>query len=119
MAEGGVRANTVLFFGCQKSTEDFLYADEFSEAMKMSPKPALKELVTAFSREQTHKVYVQHRIKERKEQLEQYLKDGAYVFVCGAVGMGKSVKEEVAAILGSEAQVDRLQKEGRYVEELW
>jgi len=119
VSEGGVRPNTVLFFGCQKSTEDFLYADEFDQAIKMAPKPALKELVSAFSREQAHKVYVQHRLKERKEQVEQYLKDGAYVYICGSVNMGKSIKEEMIAILGSEAQLDRLQKEGHYVEELW
>jgi sulfite reductase alpha subunit-like flavoprotein len=50
----------VLFFGCRKSTEDFLYKDELEAYLADG---TLDALYTAFSREQVEKVYVQHRIK--------------------------------------------------------
>jgi NADPH-ferrihemoprotein reductase len=118
VAEGGVRSKTILFFGCTKSTEDFVYKEELAEAVNSKP-AALSELVTAFSREQAHKIYVQHRLKERADLIKQYINDGGYVYVCGAVHMGNSIREELAAMLGSSEQVDRIHKEGRLVEELW
>jgi len=117
-AESGSRTRTLLFFGCQKSDQDFIYKEELEDALKSEP-PALKELVTAFSREQEEKVYVQHRLKERAAEIKQLVADGAYIFVCGAVGMGKEVRQELVAALGSTDYVDRLQTEQRYVEELW
>eukprot|EP00931_Biecheleriopsis_adriatica_P091682 TRINITY_DN65568_c0_g1_i1.p1 TRINITY_DN65568_c0_g1~~TRINITY_DN65568_c0_g1_i1.p1 ORF type:complete len:683 (+),score=176.56 TRINITY_DN65568_c0_g1_i1:89-2137(+) len=117
-AEQGSRTRTLLFFGCTKQNEDFIYREELEEAVKMEP-PALKELVTAFSREQAHKVYVQHRLKERAAEVKQLIGDGAYIYVCGAVNMGKAVRDELVTALGSADYVDRLQTEGRYVEELW
>jgi len=117
-AENGARPRTILFFGCTKSSEDFIYKEELEEALQMQP-PALKELVTAFSREQAHKVYIQHRLKERAADVKQMVADGAYIYICGATSMGKQVRDEFIAALGSSDYVDRLQTEGRYVEELW
>jgi len=108
----------MLFFGCQKSNEDFLYREEFEGALAADP-PHLAELVTAFSREQAEKVYVQHRLKEQAEKVKEFVKDGGHIYVCGAVAMGRSVKEELVGILGSDDYVQRLQTEGLYVEELW
>lgn len=118
VAEGGVRPKTVLFFGCTKSTEDFVYRDELQDARSSEP-AALKDLVTAFSREQSHKIYVQHRVTERADVIKQYIAEGGYVYVCGAVSMGKSIRDELASMLGSVADVERIQKEGRFIEELW
>ncbi|CAJ1335712.1 unnamed protein product, partial [Effrenium voratum] len=66
-AEKGSRSRTVLFFGCTKRDEDFIYREELEGAASADP-PALKELITAFSREQKEKIYVQHRLKERGEE---------------------------------------------------
>jgi len=118
LAEGAKRRKTMLFFGCQKSNEDFLYREEFEGALAADP-PHLAELVTAFSREQAEKVYVQHRLKEQAEKVKEFVKDGGHIYVCGAVAMGRSVKEELVGILGSDDYVQRLQTEGLYVEELW
>jgi NADPH-ferrihemoprotein reductase len=118
ISEKGVRQKTILFFGCTKRDTDYVYRDELEESTKSQP-PAFKELVTAFSREQSHKIYVQHKLKERAEDMKKLVEEGAYIYTCGSVGMGKSVRDEFAAILGSSDQVDRLSKEGRFVEELW
>lgn len=116
-AEGGVRPKTILFFGCRRRDEDFLYKDELEEALE---KKWLGELVTAFSREQEKKIYVQDRVRERGADMAQLLlKEGAYLYVCGSTSMGNSVREELATALGGKDHVSRLQKEGRMVEELW
>lgn len=117
-AENGARENTLLFFGCTKQSEDFLYKEELQEALCLDP-PALRELVTAFSREQAEKVYVQHRVRQRAADVAQLVGKGAYLYVCGSVNMGRAVREELVAALGDADYVSRLQTEGRYVEELW
>jgi len=118
MAEKGKRQKTILFFGCTNRDQDFLYKEEFNDALARQP-PALKELVTAFSREQKEKIYVQNRLHDRAPEISQFISDGAYVYVCGAVAMGNTIREELTKIMGSEAHISRLQKEGRFVEELW
>lgn len=118
MVEAGRRQKTTLFFGCTTRDQDYLYAEEFEDALARKP-PALRELVTAFSREQAHKVYVQHRLRERSEEIKSLASEGAYFFVCGATAMGKSIRDELAPLVGGTGGLDRMQTEGRYVEELW
>ncbi|CAE7441826.1 CPR [Symbiodinium sp. CCMP2592] len=81
--------------------------------------PALKELITAFSREQKEKVYVQHKLKEKSAEVKQMIADGGYIYVCGATSMGKQVRDELELALGSADYLERLKTEQRYVEELW
>jgi len=118
VSEKAVRAKTMLIFGCTKQNEDFLYREELQEALDSEP-PALKELVTAFSREQAEKVYVQHRLRERSKAIAELVGQGAYVYVCGGTAMGRALREEMVAALGDSDYVSRLQTEGRYIEELW
>merc|ERR1711977_684672 len=62
---------TLLFFGCRKQTEDFLYSSEWEEY-----KEALGDkfsLITAFSREGPKKVYVQHRLQEHAKEVNAVL----------------------------------------------
>mmetsp|Transcript_23536 Transcript_23536/g.79804 ORF Transcript_23536/g.79804 Transcript_23536/m.79804 type:complete len:144 (-) Transcript_23536:113-544(-) len=117
-AENGARQKTMLFFGCQKSDVDFLYKDEFQEALDAEPK-VLGELVNAFSREQDKKVYVQHRLRERAQDVAAMVQDGGYIYVCGATSMGAAIRDELTIALGSPDYVTRLLTEGRYIEELW
>jgi len=117
-AENGARQKTMLFFGCQKSDVDFLYKDEFQEALDAEPK-VLGELVNAFSREQDKKVYVQHRLRERAQDVAAMVQDGGYIYVCGATSMGAAIRDELSIALGSPDYVTRLLTEGRYIEELW
>ena len=88
VAEKGSRSRTCLFFGCTKSSEDFIYKEELLEAVEQK---SLQQLITAFSREQKEKIYVQHRLRERGEEVKQMIADGGYIFVCGATSMGKQV----------------------------
>jgi hypothetical protein len=58
------------------------------------------EIVTAFSREGSKKVYVQHRLKERSAEVNELLKQKAYFYVCGdAANMAREVNTVLAQIL--------------------
>ncbi|KAH8594492.1 NADPH cytochrome P450 oxidoreductase [Bisporella sp. PMI_857] len=101
---------TILFFGCRKSTEDFLYKDEWKEYQA-----ALGEkfsLVTAFSREGPSKVYVQHRLKEHAKEVNELLLQKAYFYVCGdAANMAREVNAVLGKILSEERGIPETKAE--------
>ena len=70
----------MLFFGCRHEAQDFLYADELRQA---EAEGYLTHLVTAFSRDQAHKVYVQHRIKEHQQFIWEVMENNGLIYVCG------------------------------------
>lgn len=47
------------------------------------------------------------------------MRGGAYVFVCGSIAMGHAARDALIDVLGSSNCVSELQKEGRFVEELF
>jgi sulfite reductase (NADPH) flavoprotein alpha-component len=69
-----------LFFGDQRAAQDYLYREEF-EAWQRDG--TLNRLDTAFSRDQSFKIYVQDRIRENSAELWRWLDQGAYFYVCG------------------------------------
>ncbi|KAK4214842.1 hypothetical protein QBC37DRAFT_141529 [Rhypophila decipiens] len=124
---GEAVGKTILFFGCRKRNEDFLYEKEWEEA-----KEALGdkfELVTAFSREGNKKVYVQHRLKERSQEINELLEKKAYFYVCGdAANMAREVNTVLAQIISEqrgipEAKAEEIVKNMRasnqYQEDVW
>ncbi|KAL2267683.1 hypothetical protein VTJ83DRAFT_4960 [Remersonia thermophila] len=128
MAENGQEVGkTVLFFGCRKSTEDFLYEEEWKEAKEVLGDKF--ELITAFSREGPKKVYVQHRLKERAKEINELLEQKAYFYVCGdAANMAREVNAVLAQIIASErgipeAKAEEIVKQMRssnqYQEDVW
>lgn len=57
-------------------------------------------MITAFSREGNKKVYVQHRLKERAEEVNELLKQKAFFYVCGdAANMAREVNTVLAQII--------------------
>jgi len=118
---------TILFFGCRNSEQDFLYKKEWPQyAEDMQGK---FELVTAFSREGPSKVYVQHRLKERAEEVNKLLQEKAYFYVCGdAANMAREVNDILAQIISEQRGVDKKKAEdivksmrasGQYQEDVW
>jgi len=77
-----------LFFGQCTSAYDFYYKDFWQQLVDEKK----LRLDTAFSRDQEHKIYVQHRLLEHGEELWRWLSQGASLYVCGdAKGMAKEV----------------------------
>jgi sulfite reductase (NADPH) flavoprotein alpha-component len=89
-----------LFFGEQHRATDFLYGNEFLELQR---KGTLHRLELAFSRDQSHKIYVQHRMKENAKEIWSWLQNGAYFYVCGdAKRMAKDVHQALIDIASQE-----------------
>lgn len=105
----GAKGKNWLFFGSRQRTEDFLYGEEL-EAFHRDG--LLNRLTLAFSRDQAHKIYVQHRMREEAAELWEWLEEGAYFYVCGdAKHMAKDVEEalvHVAEQAGSKSHEDAL-----------
>nr|UWK20395.1 cytochrome P450 reductase [Trichoderma albolutescens] len=125
--EGVDVGRTILFFGCRKSTEDFMYEAEFEEYKKALGDKF--ELVTAFSRESSNKVYVQHRLKERSAEVSDLLSQKAFFYVCGdAANMAREVNTVLTQIIAegrgvSESKAEEIVKSMRaanqYQEDVW
>jgi NADPH-ferrihemoprotein reductase len=76
-------------------------------------------MITAFSRESSKKVYVQHRLKERAQEVSELLSQKAYFYVCGdAANMAREVNTVLAQIIAegrgvSEAKGEEIVKNMR------
>ena len=123
--EGADVGSSMLFFGCRRESEDYLYKDEL---LGWARDGVLTAYHTAFSRHGQQKVYVQHKLLEQGQAVWDLLQQGAHVYVCGATRMGADVHRafvDIAQKCGelrasdAEAYVKSLSGEGRYVQELW
>lgn len=114
-----------LFFGNPHFRSDFLYQLEWQRALKNG---TLDRIDLAFSRDGVDKVYVQHRIRERAHELHDWIANGAHVYVCGAIAMGKDVHEALVDVIATQGGIDRetaierldaIQREGRYARDVY
>ncbi|KAL6614567.1 hypothetical protein ACP70R_036837 [Stipagrostis hirtigluma subsp. patula] len=80
-------APVLFFFGCRNQDNDFLYKDFWLCHAQDQGVLSLKKgggLFVAFSRDQTQKVYVQHKIKEQSARVWNLLCSDASVFIAGS-----------------------------------
>lgn len=125
-AATGAGGRNWLFFGEQRSSSDFFYRDEFE---KFQADGVLTRFDTAFSRDQEHKIYVQHRILENAEALYDWFEKGAYFYICGdAARMAKDVDaalHQVVERVGGKTPeqaieyIDALKKAKRYRKDVY
>ncbi|EQC33246.1 hypothetical protein SDRG_09229 [Saprolegnia diclina VS20] len=116
---------SVLFFGCRRQSEDYLYADELAAFQSSG---TLTQLHCAFSRDTATKVYVQHLIATQGAYVYELLRNGAHVYVCGATVMGADVHKAIVSVVqkhgglsadAAAAFVHDLQHNQAYIQELW
>ncbi|MCB1118946.1 MAG: sulfite reductase [Chlamydiia bacterium] len=86
-----------LFFGECNRTFDFFYENEWKQWVD----EGWLKLDVAFSRDQPHKVYVQHLLIEKGAEVWQWLQEGAIFYVCGDA---KHMAKDVTAALLTIAQ---------------
>jgi sulfite reductase (NADPH) flavoprotein alpha-component len=114
-----------LFFGERNKATDFYYKDFFLELEKQKR----LRLDTAFSRDGSEKVYVQHRMWQQRTDLWLWLQKGAQLYVCGdAEKMAKDVEATLLKIGCSEGGLTEeksrewlkaLRKERRYLQDVY
>ncbi|KAJ2028603.1 hypothetical protein IWW57_002076 [Coemansia sp. S610] len=130
---------TLLFFGARTEANDFMYRGEleecFGEIQKVAPQ---SRIITAFSRDQPQKIYVQHRLLEHSDLVYQTLLCGqqklggpsrAHIYVCGdAKCMAKDVSKALATLIAEREGVaedvaakwvSEMRKLSRYQEDVW
>ena len=117
----GAKGRNWLFFGDQHRVSDFLYEEEITGFQRDG---LLTALDLAFSRDQAERIYVQQRMRERAKELWAWIEEGAYIYICGSVTMGKDVGASLTAIIArqggmgtgaAKAYLAKLTKEERYV----
>ncbi|NBM86472.1 NADPH-dependent assimilatory sulfite reductase flavoprotein subunit [Proteus sp. G2661] len=93
----GATGKNWLFFGNPHFVEDFLYQVEWQRYVKSG---LLTHIDLAWSRDQAHKIYVQDKLRERGNEIWQWLQQGAYLYVCGdASHMAKDVEQALLEIV--------------------
>ncbi len=112
-----------LFFGNPHGGSDYLYRDELEGYAKDG---LLTRLDTAFSRDQSEKIYVQHRILEHGHDVWRWLDDGAHLYICGdAKRMTSDVDKALQDIIREHGGQDgktflaNLTKSGRYQKDVY
>lgn len=69
-------------------------------------------MITAFSRDGPKKVYVQHRLKERAQEVNELLEKKAYIYVCGdAANMAREVNTVLAQIIAEQRGIPETKAE--------
>ena len=129
---------TILVFGARSATADFFFEEEWSAINASGTRDKELHVITAFSRDQRDKVYVQDRLRENaKIVLDALCNKKATVVVCGSSGpMPKAVREALVDMLTSpgfearqahlpvtreeaEIYLANMEKQKRYLQETW
>lgn len=122
----GAGGKNWLFFGDRSVKTDYLYGEEWEQYHKDG---LLTDLDLAWSRDQSEKEYVQHKMLAKGRELFSWIEGGAYFYVCGdASRMAKDVDSALRQIAQSEGGmseddasvwVKSLQKEKRYLKDVY
>ena len=114
-----------LFFGEWNRDHHFYYEDDW----KLWETQGKLRLDVAFSRDQENKIYVQHRMQEKGQDLFKWLQEGAYIYVCGdANHMAKDVEAALHKIIKehgncceeeAKSSLKQLKKEKRYLKDVY
>ena len=122
----GAPGKNWLFFGDRSQKTDYLYGNEWETYRKDG---ILNELDLAWSRDQSEKVYVQHKMLEKGAELWKWFQDGAVFYVCGdASRMAKDVDQALRTIAQQHGSMNEeeatiwikaLQKEKRYLKDVY
>ena len=132
------KLSTTLVYGGRNESADYFFHEDWMQLDASSPNSFHPlEIITAFSRDQSKKVYVQDRVREYHAHIGRLLRDPAtVVVVCGASGqMPKAVRQALNDALvassgagenveggtaeAAELYLVRMEKAGRYKQETW
>ncbi|XP_015598429.1 NADPH--cytochrome P450 reductase isoform X3 [Cephus cinctus] len=124
--EGKEVGDTILYFGCRRRHEDYLYKEELEEFEKNG---TLK-LHTAFSREQAQKEYVTHLLENNKEEIWSVIGEkNGHIYICGdARNMARDVHNILVKVvmergkmteMEATAFIKKMDTQKRYSSDVW
>ncbi|XP_058444522.1 NADPH--cytochrome P450 reductase isoform X1 [Malaya genurostris] len=124
--DGKEIGQTILYFGCRKRSEDYIYEEELEDYAKQG----VINLRCAFSREQAHKVYVTHLLEEDMDLLWDVIgQKKGHFYICGdAKNMATDVRNILLKMLktkgnlsDTEAQqyIKKMEAQKRYSADVW
>lgn len=124
-AAGGAGRNW-LYFGDWQQEHHYHYADEWK---MYQDKGSLHHLDLAFSRDQDHKIYVQHLLEKNAAETWKWIDGGGHIYVCGdAKRMAKDVDAALHKIIAEEGgmsedaaadYVQAMKKDARYQRDVY
>jgi sulfite reductase (NADPH) flavoprotein alpha-component len=123
----GAKGKNWLFFGAQREQCDYAYKEDWE---RFTSDGLLTKLDCAWSRDQTHKIYVQTKMLEHAAEIWKWIDgDGAQFFVCGdAKRMAKDVDAALRKIVQEQggksvdeanAYVEKLKNDKRYKRDVY
>ena len=122
----GAEGKNWLFFGEQHFVSDFYYQTEIQEWLSTS---VLTKLDTAFSRDQKAKIYVQDRIRQKASEFNEWLENGASIYICGQKNpMSNDVEQTIIEVISTERNIsieeakqvlDDLETTGKYQKDVY
>ncbi len=99
-----------LVFGEKHRQHDYLYRDQLQD---WHTRGVLAGLHTAFSRDGTEKVYVQHVLQQHASEVRDVLARGGHLYLCGNKNHLEGAVREAIDAIGGEGHWDTLRGEGR------
>lgn len=121
----GARGEHWLVPGHRHFRRDFLYQLDWQSQRKAG---LLTRVTPAFSRDGAERNYVQHRLLQESVACYRWLQEGAHLYVCGSLAMGRAVEAALVEVVASESKcgleaarehVEMLRGEGRYQRDLY
>jgi sulfite reductase (NADPH) flavoprotein alpha-component len=122
----GATGKNWLFFGEHHFQKDFLYQTELQNHLQTE---VLHNISLAFSRDQEEKVYVQHKMLEKGDELFSWVEKGATIYLSGTKGqMNVDVENAIVQVIEqhgnksseeAKAYWEQVKKEGRYQKEVY
>ena len=100
-----------LIFGERQQAHDYFYRETIQAWQNTA---MLQRIDLAFSRDQTEKVYVHHKLRDHADEVRKWIANDAVIYVCGSIdGMASDVDQALIEILGQDT-VEQLRLDGRY-----
>lgn len=103
------RGDAWLFFGERNQATDFLYQQEIAQYLADG---TLTRVDTAFSRDGSDKIYVQHRIAEQTDEIVAWIDAGAHLYICGDARMASDVHEALVTAIARRKRLEMGAAEG-------
>ncbi len=105
------RRRNWLIYGERNAAHDYYYRPEIES---WHAHRFVQRVDVAFSRDQSERVYVQHRLRQAASHVAAWVGNGASIYVCGSLrGMAQDADSALREILG-DRQLECLIAEGRY-----